>query len=146
MKKTNRITKFLAITGTILVSIPILAPIVFTIIRLVSAGDFQLDYLMPAEIGLLVLIGGVLLIWAAIRSRLYLKWIAWSSGVAVFLILSGQGLAIVTGLASGQVEATGWQFRIVMASIVGYDLAVIALLIGGILLCIRLIHHTSNNT
>ncbi len=145
MRKTNRITKILAITGTILVAIPILAPIIFTIIRLMSTGNFQLDYLMPAEIGLLVLIGGGLLIWAAIRSRHYLKWISWSSGVALFLIISGQGLAIGTGLASGQVEPTGWQFSIVMASIIGYDLAVIALLIGGILLCICLLNHTSNN-
>ncbi len=145
MKNKTWLTKILAIVGTAFVAIPIVAPIVFSIHRLVTVGDFRLDFLIPAEIGLLVLIGGGLLIWATIRSRLYQRWIVWCSGVAFFLILGGQGLAIGTGLASGQIEATGWQYRIVMASFIGYDLAVIGLMIGGILLCTHFFHPENKN-
>ena len=63
MKPTNRLTKFLAISGTILVGLPVVAPIVFSLIRLVQGGSFMFDYLMPGELALLVLIGAGLLIW-----------------------------------------------------------------------------------
>jgi len=135
MPQRNWLTKLQVIVGLVLVTIPILSPIVFSIIRLLSYGTFQIDYLMPAELGVPVLIGANLLLWAAIRSRSYLKWIAWSLGIAIVLIFGGQGLAVLTGLASGRIDASGWQYGIVAASIIGYDIAVVGLIIGGVLLC-----------
>ncbi|HCS39527.1 MAG TPA: hypothetical protein DIW44_08080 [Anaerolineaceae bacterium] len=139
MKKMNWLTKTLAIGGTILVTIPMLAPIIFSIIHLISTGRFLLDFLMPAELGIVVFIGSGLLLWAAIRSRLCLKWIAWSTGIAIVLVFGSQGLAGITGLASGRSEPVGWQFGVVLGGIIGYDLAVIALSIGGVLLCRHLL-------
>lgn len=135
VEKKNWLTKTLAILGTVLVTFPVIAPIVFAIYRLISVGDFLLDYLMPAELGLLVLIGAGLLIWAAIRSRVYLKWICWSLGLALVLVFGSQALAGITGLASGRTDAIGWQYWVVLGGIIGYDLSVIALSVGGILLC-----------
>lgn len=137
MKKINWLTKTLAVVGTILVTVPVLAPIIFSIIHLISAGRFLLDFLMPAELGIVVFIGAGLLLWAAIRSRLCLKWIAWSTGIAIVLLFGSQGLAMVTGLASGRIEASGWQWVTVLALMIGYDVAVIGLVVGGIILCIR---------
>lgn len=134
-EKKNWITKTLAVVGTILITIPVLAPIVFSIVRFVSMGRFQFDYLMPAELGLAVLIGAGLLLWAAIRSKAYLKWIAWSLGAAIFLVFGSQALAGITGIASGRTEPAGWQYGVVVGGIIGYDLCVIALSIGGIVLC-----------
>jgi len=139
MKKKNWVTKTLAVVGTILVIIPVLAPIVFSIMRFISTGYFLLDYLMPAELGLAVLIGAGLILWAAIRSKTYLKWIAWSLGMAILLVFGSQALAGITGLASGRIEPVGWQYGVVLGGIIGYDLGVIALSIGGILLCRHLL-------
>lgn len=139
MEKTNWVTKTLAVVGTILVTIPVLTPIVFSLMRFISTRHFLFDYLMPAELGLAVLIGAGLLLWAAIRSKSYLKWIAWSLGSAIFLVFGSQALAVITGIASGRTEPAGWQYGIVLGGIIGYDLAVVALSIGGILLCRNLL-------
>jgi hypothetical protein len=137
MEKNNWLTKSLALAGTVLVAIPMLTPIVFSIIRLISLGDFKFDYLMPAEIGLLVIIGAALLIWAAIRSRSHLKWIIWITAIAMVLVFGGQGLAMITGLATGKIDASGWQYGVVLAAIMGYDLAVVGLVVVGILLSLH---------
>lgn len=133
--KKNWLTKTLAISGTVLVLFPVLAPIVFSIVRLIEIGKLQIDYLMPAELGLSIIIGAALLLWAAIRVRSRIKLIAWIIGISFFCVVGGQVLAMVTGLASGAIEATGWQFALVLGMIVGYDLAILALGIAGIVLC-----------
>jgi hypothetical protein len=134
MEKKNVLTKILAIAGTVLVWFPILAPLFFAIVSLIGDGRFRFDYLMPAEFFPSVLVGGGLLVWAAIRARAQLKLIGWSLGVAVALLFGGQGLAVVTGLASGANEAVGWRLALVVASLTLYSLAVIATGVGGALL------------
>lgn len=141
--KKSWVTKTLAILGTILVVIPVLAPIVFSIMRFVSTRHFTFDYLMPAELGLAVLIGAGLLLWATIRAKVYLKWIAWSLGSAIFLVFGSQAFAVITGIASGRTEPVGWQYGIVVGGIIGYDLAVISLSIGGVLLCRHLLRRSN---
>ena len=138
--KKNFLTRLLTASGAVLVWLPILAPLIFSIIRLVSTGQFGIDYLMPAELGLSVLAGAGLLLWAAIRSRLFVKWIAISIGVALALLFGSQGVALLTGLASGVADPSGWRLAITMAMLIGYDLAVILLGIGGFLLMRELFH------
>jgi hypothetical protein len=128
-------TKTLAISGTVVITIPVLTPIIFSIIRFISISKLQIDYLMPAELGLAVLVGSGLLLWAAIRSKSYLKWIAWCTGIAIVLVVGSQAMAVVTGLASGATEPTGWRYLAVLGGIIGYDFTVIAIVVGGILLC-----------
>ena len=137
MKSSNQLTKILEISGTFLVGLPVVAPIVFSVIRLVQSGRFMFDYLMPAELGLMVLGGAGLLIWAAIRARFRVKLIAWAAGLAVFTVVGGQSLAVVTGLADGSTpESSPWMF-VVLSLIVAYDLLVVLLFIRGCLLCRR---------
>jgi hypothetical protein len=50
------------------------------------------------------------------------------------LLVGGQVLAVVTGLASGETELTGWWWALVLASIVVYSLAVVVVGVGGVLL------------
>ncbi len=132
MGKNDALTKILAIVGTGLVWLPILAPILFSLIRFMEMGGFMFDYLMPAEGFPLVLVGGGLLIWAAIRAKSHVRWMAWMLGIAVVLLIGGQALAVVTGLASGEIEPTGWQWFLVLATLAGYTFAVIGMGIGGI--------------
>jgi len=60
--------------------------------------------------------------------------IGWGLGIAVSLLVGGQALAVVTGLASGDTEPTGWQWALVLASIGTYSLALVVIGVGGVLL------------
>ncbi len=135
MKSSNLLTKILAISGTVLVGLTVIAPIAFTFIRLVQSGRFMFDYLMPAELGLLVLVGTALLIWAAVRAHFRVKLFAWAAGLAVLTVVGGQALAIITGLADGPTpKSSPWMF-VVLSMIIAYDLLVVLLFVAGCLLC-----------
>jgi hypothetical protein len=128
------LTKILAIAGTIFTGFPIVAPIVFSIVSLLSDGVFRFDYLMPAELFLFALAGGAFLFWAALRARLWSKWIGLSLGIGMLAFFACQGLAVATGLASGATKAGGWQWTLVLTALILYILAVVGLFVGGCLL------------
>lgn len=132
MKKKNPLTKALAIAGTVLVWLPILAPFLFSLAAFLLDHRFRFDYLMPAELFLFDLIGGILLFWAAVRANAHRKLIGWSLVLAVVLLVGSQGLAVITGLASGAVEPTGWRIAPVAGMLAGSALSVIAAGVGGI--------------
>jgi hypothetical protein len=134
MKKKNLLTRILAITGTILVWFPILAPILFSAIFMITRHVFRFDYLMPAELFPFALVGGGLLLWAALRERSHRHLIGWGLGSAAGLLVGGQLLAVGTGLASGETEPVGWWWILVLASLAIYSLALVAVGVGGILL------------
>jgi hypothetical protein len=134
MERKNVLTKLLAIAGTVFVWFPVLAPILSSAEFYINVRRFRIDYLMPAELFPVVLVGGGLLIWAALRARLRLKMIAWGVGIAVGTLVVGQGLAMITGLASGANETESWRMVLVLGALILYVLAVIAIGIGGILL------------
>jgi len=135
MEKKDNLTKGLAMTGTILTWLPILAPIVLSGMFFLVERVFRFDYLMPAELAFLVLLGGGLLLWAAFRARSHRGLIGWSLVIAAAALAGSQGLAVLTGLASGEHEAVGWRFAVVVSLLAVYILAVIVVAVGGILLC-----------
>jgi hypothetical protein len=130
----NILTKILAVAGTVLVWFPLLAPVLLSMILLITEGVFRFDFLMPAELFPMALVGGGLLVWAAQRARAQRKLIVWGFGLAVVMLVGGQALAIVTGLASGEIEPAGVWWLLVIASLVIYCLALVASGVGGILL------------
>jgi hypothetical protein len=132
MPKQGWLTKTLAIVGTFLAWLPMLALVVITGAMLIRRGEFHFDYLIPAELFPVFLAGGLLLLWAAIRAKRYRIWIGAGLGTAVFLLVGGQGFAVATGLATGVTEPVGWQWALVLGAIILYDLAVIAVGVGGI--------------
>ncbi len=133
-EKRGVFTKILAVAGTVLVWIPLLAPVFFSVIFLIRTGMFRMDYLMPAELFLVALIGGALLIWAALRARKRRGLIAGAFGAAIILPILGSVIASVTGLASGEIEPVGWQWSLVLAALAAYCLALAVVGVGGILL------------
>ncbi len=135
MQKKNWLTKTMAILGTVLVGLPVLAPLFFAVASLIDSGEFLFDFLMPAELGILVFIGAGLLLCAAIRLKFRIKLVAWTIGAMLILILGGQAVAMLTGLASGATDPTGLPYAVVLGSIFAFDLAVALLAIEGILLC-----------
>jgi hypothetical protein len=134
MEKKGVFTKILAIVGTVLVWFPILAPILLSVAVFVAERAFRFDYLMPAELFPAALVGGGLLIWAAQRARSRRGLIGWSLGIAAGLLVGGQELSVVTGLASGATEPAGWWWALVLASLVVYSLALVVIGVGGVLL------------
>jgi hypothetical protein len=134
MEKKDILTKILAIAGTALVGFPILAPIVVSMIGFITRRMFRFDYLMPAELFLVALVGGGLLMWSALRARSRRGIIGWGLGIAVGSLVGGQALAVVTGLASGETEPVGLSWALVLASLGIYSLALVVIGIGGVLL------------
>ncbi len=132
--KNPMVIKVLSALGTVLVWIPLLAPVFFGLAGLAMSGEFNFDFLMPAEFGFLAIAGAVMLIVVAILAHSQVKLIGGSIGVAVVAIVGGQVIASVTGLASGDIEPTGWQWALVVASLGVYILALAALGVGGALL------------
>jgi hypothetical protein len=132
--KKNTFVKTLAILGTFLIWLPIVLPIFFSGFFLMERGLFRFDYLMPAELFFVALVGGGLLIWASVLAQSKQKVIGWGIGFAVLTLASMQGLAVVSGLASGRTEPHGFWLMIVMMLLIIYILSLILCGIGGILL------------
>ena len=127
-------TRVLAIIGTIFVWLPIIVPVIFSAIYFFSEKGFLFDYLMPAELFPVFIIGCLLLIWAAARIQNRLKFFIIGTIAAVGLIVGSQALAIVTGLASGEAPAAGIRLAAVLSLLILYNLMVITIGIEGILL------------
>ena len=132
MGKKGAFTKVLAIIGAVFVWFPVLFPIVISAMGFVAERTFRFDYLMPAEFFPVALLGGGLLLWAAFRAHSHRGLIGWGLGIAVGFLVGSQVLAVVTGLASGESEPTGWQWMLVLASIGIYSLALVEIGVGGV--------------
>lgn len=136
MKTKKTLAKVLATLGTILVLLPLLAPICFSFMRILRIGfaHFNFDFLMPAELFPVVFLGGALIVIASIIAHSKKALIIWSFALAAVMFIGGSIFALVTGLASGQTEPIGLMLNIVLIAFVLYDLMMIPLGIGGILL------------
>lgn len=132
-------TKALAIAGTVLVWLPLVAPLVLGVVRFAQVRRVQIDYLMPAELFIVALLGGALLVWAALRGHSHRGLIVWSSAAAIGLLVAGMAVASITGLASGAAEPTGWRVIVVTGLIAAYVAALCVLGAGGVLLTRRLV-------
>ncbi len=134
MKNRDVLATSLAVVGTALVWIPVLAPLLLSVAHGIAGKVLRFDYLMPAELFPLALGGGGILFWVTIRVHSHKRMVGSALAIAVFLLVGGQVLAVVTGLASGTIEPSGWRWALVLTTLAGYSLAVVALGIGGLLL------------
>lgn len=127
MERKDMLSKILAIVGTALVWIPILAPLVFGFVSLGMDGIYRFDYLMPAELGILAFVGGALLLWAGIRAKSRWGIIAWGLGIAA------GSISIL--MAFGDVVPGSLEWAIVVGLLIAYSLAIVVMGVGGVLLC-----------
>ncbi len=134
MGKKGFLTKILAIVGTVLVWFLLLAPVLLSVVKFIRGRIFHFDYLMAAELFPVILVGAGLLLWAALRAHSRRELVGWGLGIAVALLVVGMVLAAATGLASGETDPAGWQGALVLASIIGYSLALVVIGVGGLLL------------
>ncbi len=121
-----------SVIGTVLLWIPIALTIVTSIAGSFFAGKLLMDYLMPAELFFLVLAGWILLIIGSVLSQQMKIPVVITGVVALVLLFGAQILAVVSGLASGDIPAEGMIWYLVLGMLVLYDLLVIVLGIIGI--------------
>lgn len=132
MRKNNISIRILAITGTVLLFLPVLTTFLTGTFISIARHRLRVDYLMPAELGLLAIIGGGLLLLAAILSRTHLKQILLIYLLMIIMLVGSQAIAVWTGLASGAREATGWPFTLVIGMLVVYALLTVVLGLAGV--------------
>ncbi len=142
MPKTGKFTQFLTVPGSIFAWLPLLAPLVFALGRLFTGRTFLVDYLMPAELFPAALLGGGLLLWAAVRARIYRGWIGWSLLASILLLVGSQALAAATGIASGRTPLSSPWFYAVMAGLILYTLALLSTAVSGVRLARDLFRKT----
>jgi hypothetical protein len=126
MEKKDTLSKILAIVGTVLVWIPILAPVIFGLVSLAMDGIYRFDYLMPAELGILAFVGGALLLWGGLRAKSRQGIAAWGLGIAA-------GSIFILN-AFGDVEPGSLRWAIAIGLLITYSLAIVVMGVGGILL------------
>jgi hypothetical protein len=126
------LTKGLAIAGTILVWLPFASTAALSAAGFIQERVVQFDYLMPAELFPVALLGGGVLLWAAIRARSHRAVIGWSLAAVVGLLIGSQVFVVATGLASGAAEPRGWRLALVAGSLGGYALALVVIGAGGV--------------
>jgi len=134
MRAKRILTTILAVAGTALAWFPLLVPVFISAATLILDRVFRFDYLIPAELFLVSLAGAIMLLTAALLARSRRAVIGWGFGVAFGMLVVGQAIALITGLADGRIGTAGWQWAFVVASLAGYSLALIVIGIGGILL------------
>lgn len=132
MEKKRILNGILSVIGTIMAWLPLAAPVFLGLITFPRFGNVRIDYLMPAELAPVALIGGGLLLWAAIRMKSDRKLIGWSFGTAIGMLAGGQVLAVLFGFASGETEPAGWKLILVIGSIAVYTVSLAIMGYGGI--------------
>lgn len=138
MEKGIVIKKVLSILGTVIVLFPILFTVATSAAGTLMSGEFRFDYLMPAELFLLVFVGAVLLLVVSLQSRYFRVYIAIGFSCAVLLFFGMQAVAFLSGLASGETAEGGWAWTVVIAMIILYIAAVIELGVMGVVLTKKL--------
>ena len=134
MNNKNVISKIFVILGIILLGVPLLLPVIIGFISLSRYGMFRFDYLLPAELFVVVLTGAVLVLIAAILARKHVKLIAWLFGGVVVTLGALLIVPVATGINNSMEGPTGI-LLVILQIIVGlYWLAIILLVGGGKLL------------
>jgi len=145
LEKNNLFTKILVIVGNILIWIPLVLPFIFLIGAWVQSGSALFDFLIPAELFPATLIGALLLLWVSVRIKKRLAPVGWGAAFAILMLITGQVVASVSGLASGEAEQNGAVWFIALGSIILFDLALVFVGIHGILLLKDLIKDSRND-
>ncbi len=133
-KDRGKLTKRLAVAGTLLVWAPMAFTVLTSAVGTISEGRFLFDYLMPAELFPAALAGALLLLWTAKRSGLRFRVIGFGVVFTLFFLGAVMVIPSVTGLADGTTEPSGMPFVMVMACLALYVISLVSVGIGGILL------------
>ena len=125
---------FLALVLTIVSFLPLAIPVFFTVVELISSGRLLYDFLMPAELFLLTVIGGGGIVVLGVAGKISIKRLVVYLALDVASVGGAQVWAVLSGLAHGDTELTGVHvFAITIFAILFH---LFALLVG--LECVRI--------
>ncbi len=96
-----------AVTGSVLLWIPIGLMIVTALIGSISAGRLLMDYFMPVELFFLVLAGWILLVIGSVLSQRMRVPVVIIGVAACGLLIGCQLIAEFSGLSSGAIPTEG---------------------------------------
>jgi hypothetical protein len=134
MGKHDTLAKILAIIGTILVALPLVAPLAFSLRFMGRPGGYHLDYLMPFEAYPVTLVGVVLLLWASFRAHARREAVGIAVGVMLGALALGAIAVRVTGIDQSVEQLETWKY-ILPSSLGGVSLlAQIGLIVVGCML------------
>ena len=125
MKDHNLNTRIMAVIGTLLLWVPIIGVLLVSFYRLLREGLLNIDYLFPAQVFQIVLLGAALLLWSALRAHAFVRPIDW--GIIVLLV----------SLAFALFAPGAWPVSLRTSAVILFDLADLYLGIIGF----RLIRH-----
>ncbi|MEA5038181.1 hypothetical protein SDC9_39915 [bioreactor metagenome] len=132
MSSRQRAGSICAVTGTVLLWIPVGLMIVTAFIGSLSAGRLLMDYFMPAELFFIVLAGWILLLIGSIIIQRMRILVGALGGAAVVLLFGSQLTAVLSGISSGAAPAEGLIWYLVLGMLILYDVLVIVLGVAGI--------------
>ena len=129
--------------GVVLSAAPVLFMLVTGVIGSAASGRLQVDVFLPAELFFLTFPGMILMALAAVKQRVYARLSAALPVAAAAALILCQGLAFLSGAASGQREPG----RVITAALAGllllFDLAAVSAPVVG-LLSIRKLRRTAS--
>ncbi|MFA5660580.1 MAG: hypothetical protein WC968_04230 [Bacilli bacterium] len=120
----HKLKSIMAIAGTILVLFPILFMLMTSLIGSIAEGYFLMDYMLPAELSVVIFIGFIFFIFSSWTSR---------SDTVLFVLMGA--IALILFLI---IIIFGGDFIFTMILLILFDIAVLALGIVGILYCRKL--------
>lgn len=135
MDKQMTVIKILAICGTLLTWFPIL---ITPILSALLTGLTKFDYLLPAELFIISLIGILMLIGAAFWLRIDPRPPITIACVAFGVLIFGQIVAAFSEHVVGIITSGSFISNFIMVTVIIYILAVIVLGVMGIMLTINL--------
>ena len=132
--------------GIALSGIPVLLMLVAGIIGSIVSGQPRMDVFLPAELCFLTFPGMFLMALAAVKQRVYPRLSTALPVTAAAALVLCQGLALLSGIASGLREAKGPLMAVLIGLLLLFDLAAIAAPLAGILSIRRLRNGQLRNT
>ena len=131
MKRNDLFTRLLAIGGTALIALPLLAGVLAAVLGYVTRGVPLFDYLLPLELFPPAVAGALLLLWAARRAH-----------DRCCLIASAEGAATVTLLLLFPSDLRdAWLVLLPLAALLTVEMAETG--VGGLLLVHDILPHSA---
>ena len=133
-KQRSALSKIFSVSGALLLWAPVLFMLFTGVFGSIANQAFQFDYLTLAELFPIVALGLLLLVLSSGLSRHYAKRFGWGAALALILLAGGQLLASSSELSAGTSADGGSALAVVVATIVLFDLIVVALAVLSIFL------------
>ncbi len=141
--KHPKLAIILALTGTVLLCLPVLFTLITAVIGSIANKSLIIDYLMPAELFPIAALGSIVLIIGTYLARKQYIRICITTVIMGACLAAGQLTAVLTGMASGETAAEGGIFIIVVALIIAYSLLLIVNCITGLIITKKLFKRTA---